>query len=173
MLTVTQLAKKCHISRTTVLYYERAGLLCPKTRSENGYRWYSDSEVKRLESILAYRSFGLSVTDINSLLDRDEDKTQEQILLDQFNALEREVQRLRQQQKAIVVLLEQPHLLEQNMVNKDRWVEIMKAAGLDEEAMKNWHKQFEAMEPESHHEFLESLSISKDEIKAIRQWSKE
>ena len=73
----------------------------------------------------------------------------------------------------IVVLLEQPNLLEQNMVNKERWVEIMTAAGLDEEAMKNWHKQFEAMEPESHQEFLESLSISNDEIKAIRQWSKE
>ncbi len=58
------------------------------------------------------------------------------------------------------------------MVNKDRWVEIMKAAGLDEEAMRNWHKQFEAMEPKSHQELLESLNISQDEIKAIRQWSR-
>ncbi|MBO9497103.1 MerR family transcriptional regulator [Thalassotalea sp. G20_0] len=172
MLTVTQLAKTCDISRTAVLYYERAGLLYPKTRSENGYRWYGNKEVKKLHSILAYRSFGLSVEDIATLLDRDKHVTQEQILLDQFNSLEKEIQKLRLQQKAIVMLLEQPNLLEQNMVNKERWTEIMKAAGLDDEAMKNWHIQFEAMEPEAHQEFLESLSISKDEIKAIRQWSK-
>ena len=172
MLTVTQLAKTCDISRTAVLYYERAGLLCPKTRSENGYRWYGNEEIKKLQSILAYRSFGLSVEDIAILLDRDKHVTQEQILLDQFNSLEKEIQKLRLQQKAIVMLLEQPNLLEQNMVNKERWTEIMKAAGLDDEAMKNWHIQFEAMEPEAHQEFLESLSISKDEIKAIRQWSK-
>nr|WP_299020128.1 hypothetical protein [uncultured Photobacterium sp.] len=52
--------------------------------------------------------------------------TQEQILHDQFNALEREIQRLRQQQKAIVMLLKQPSLLEQNMVTKERCVEIYK-----------------------------------------------
>ena len=172
MLTVTQLAKRSHISRTTILYYERAGLLCPKTRSENGYRWYGDSEIKRLESILAYRSFGLAITDISALLDLDESITQEQILLDQFNSLEREIQKLRQQQKAIVMLLENHSLLEQNMVNKERWVETMKAAGLDDEAMKNWHKQFELMEPEAHQEFLESLSIAEDEIEGIREWSK-
>ena len=172
MLTVTQLAKRSHISRTTILYYERAGLLCPKTPSENGYRWYGEGEMKRLESILAYRSFGLAITDISALLDLDESITQEQILLDQFNSLEREIQKLRQQQKAIVMLLENHSLLEQNMVNKERWVETMKAAGLDDEAMKNWHKQFELMEPEAHQEFLESLSIAEDEIEGIREWSK-
>jgi len=27
------------------------------------------------------------------------------------------------------------------MINKDRWVEIMRAAGLKEQDMQNWHKQ--------------------------------
>lgn len=56
MLTVTQLANACHVSRTTILYYERAGLLLPHC-----YRWYGDKELKRLESIVSYRSFGLSI----------------------------------------------------------------------------------------------------------------
>ena len=172
MLTVSQLAKKYRISRTTILYYERAGLLQPKTRSENGYRWYGENELKRLESILAYRSFGLPIADIASLLDREGEDTQEHILLAQFNSLEGEIQKLRLQQKAIVMLLENPALLEQNMVNKERWVEIMRAAGLDDKAMKNWHRQFEIMEPEAHQEFLESLKIPEDEIRTIRQWSK-
>ncbi|OEF49323.1 hypothetical protein A1OW_12970 [Enterovibrio norvegicus] len=92
---------------------------------------------------------------------------------DQFNALENEIQRLRQQQKAIVILLEQPRLLEQNMVTKERWVDIMVAAGMREEGMMNWHKQFEKMEPDAHQEFLESLNIDEKEIIKIRTWSKE
>ncbi len=173
MLTVSQLAKHFHISRTTVLYYERVGLLLPSSRSENGYRWYDDNQVKRLESILAYRAFGMPVSQIGLLLDRKDDRAQEQILLDQFHSLEREIQRLRQQQKAIVMLLKQPTILEQPMVNKERWVEIMKAAGLSEQDMKNWHKQFEKMEPDAHQEFLESLSIDKDEVEKIRSWSRD
>ena len=172
MLTVSQLAKQFHISRTTIIYYERAGLLIPHSRSNNGYRWYGDEEIKRLESILAYRSFGVPVTTIASLIDHQDDHTQEQILHEQFNSLEREIQSLRQQQKAIVTLLEQPELLEQNSVDKDRWSEIMKAAGLNAQDMKNWHRQFEMMEPDAHQAFLESLKIDKDEIQQIRKRSK-
>ena len=172
MLTVSQLAKRYHISRTAILYYEREGLLMPGCRASNGYRWYGEKEQERLEAILAYRSFGVPVARLGPLLDRDDDRTQEHILREQFNALEEKIQVLRRQQSAIVLLLEQPTLLEQNMVNKERWVEIMKAAGLSDEDMHNWHRHFEKMEPESHQEFLESLGIEADEVSKIRAWSK-
>jgi MerR family transcriptional regulator, thiopeptide resistance regulator len=55
------------------------------------------------------------------------------------------------------------------LVNKERWVEIMHAAGLSEQDMHNWHVQFELMEPEAHQEFLESLKIPQPEIERIRQ----
>ncbi|QFI37896.1 MerR family transcriptional regulator [Moritella marina ATCC 15381] len=169
MLTVTQLAKAYHVSRTTILYYERAGLLLPSCRSDNGYRWYGDKEQKRLESIMSYRSFGLSIKDIIPLLERDDDIKQEQTLHNQFNALEKEIQSLRQQQKAIVMLLEQPTLLAKNQLTKARWVGIMKSAGFDDAAMTNWHKQFELMEPDAHKEFLESLNIDAEEVAKIRR----
>ena len=54
------------------------------------------------------------------------------------------------------------------MVTKQRWVEIMTAAGLDEAAMIKWHQAFEALEPAEHQLFLESLGIAAAEIKAIR-----
>ncbi|GAA5218834.1 MerR family transcriptional regulator [Corallincola platygyrae] len=172
MLTVSQLAKRFKISRTTLLYYERAGLLEPKSRSASGYRLYGGDEIRRLESILSFRASGVPIATIGSLLNRADDTTQEQILREQFYALEREVQKLRQQQEAIVLLLKHPKLLEQTMINKDRWVEIMRAAGLNDTDMHNWHKQFEAMEPQAHQEFLESLSINATEIEKIRKWSK-
>ena len=80
MLTVTQLANRYQLSRTTILYYEREGLLLPRNRSENGYRWYGDDEIKRLESIIAYRSYGVPIKDIASLLNRNEGIEHERIL---------------------------------------------------------------------------------------------
>ena len=43
------------------------------------------------------------------------------------------------------------------------FVEIMRAAGFTEEAMWNFHRQFEKMEPDAHEEFLQSLGIEAGE----------
>lgn len=172
MLTVTQLANACDVSRTTVLYYERVGLLLPAIRSDNGYRWYGEKEQNRLKSILSYRSFGLPVQEIGALLDNQSDFSQQQALRDQFSALEREIQSLRKQQQAIVSLLEQPILFIDNQLTKDKWVAILKNSGMTEQDMANWHKQFERAEPNAHQTFLESLQIDAKEIAQIRKASR-
>ncbi len=168
MFTVTQLARKFDISRATILYYEKAGLLKPAFRSDNGYRWYGDSEIARLKAIVSYRSYGIPVANIGDLLDRKGGMSQFQILRDHLNKLGNEINFLRKQQKAIVALLQEPKLLEENMVTKERWVEIMTAAGFDETAMRAWHQKFEEMEPNEHQKFLESLGIDAEEIMQIR-----
>ncbi|ELH7810199.1 MerR family transcriptional regulator [Vibrio harveyi] len=167
MLTVTQLARECGLSRTTILYYEREGLLAPAHRSENGYRWYGEKEMQRLKTISSYRSYGLPISSIRTLL-AQKGKSQAEILKDHFNELEREIQNLRAQQKAIVVLLQEPQLMEDNIVTKERWVQIMRAAGFSENDMVTWHQKFEEMEPAEHQKFLESLGIEQDEIVRIR-----
>ncbi|GAB7225265.1 MerR family transcriptional regulator [Vibrio sp. B172a] len=167
MLTVTQLARECGLSRTTILYYEREGLLAPAYRSENGYRWYGEKEMQRLKTISSYRSYGLPISSIRTLL-AQKGKSQAEILKDHFNELEREIQNLRAQQKAIVVLLQEPQLIEDNIVTKERWVQIMQAAGFSENDMVTWHQKFEEMEPAEHQKFLESLGIEQDEIVRIR-----
>ncbi|GEM79098.1 MerR family transcriptional regulator [Vibrio superstes] len=172
MLTVTGLAKQCNVSRTTVLYYERMKLLTPAHRSENGYRWYGDEEKQRLQSILSYRAFGLPVSEIATLLETNNKSTQQHALQEQFKVIEREIEGLRQQQKAIVMLLEEPSLIEDNQLTKERWVMIMEQAGFDEQDMQNWHVQFEQREPSAHQAFLESLNITSEEICKIRSDAK-
>lgn len=56
------------------------------------------------------------------------------------------------------------------MVTKERWVDIMKASGFNENDMVNWHRNFEKMEPNEHQIFLESLGISAKEIVKIRNF---
>ncbi|WP_206665179.1 MerR family DNA-binding transcriptional regulator [Aeromonas sobria] len=46
MLTITLLARELGLSRTTLLYYERLGLLLPALRGENGYRRYGEAELE-------------------------------------------------------------------------------------------------------------------------------
>lgn len=172
MLTVSQLAKACSISRTSILYYEREGLLLPKNRSDNGYRWYGKTEIERLGRILSYRSFGVPVSQLRSLLDEAIEEGQKQILLQQFNALERDIQLLRLQQKAIVHFMDEPELLDKKVINKERWTQIMRDAGLSDEDMRSWHIKFEKTEPAAHQAFLETLKIEPEEIAVIRAWSK-
>ena len=57
-------------------------------------------------------------------------------------------------------------------MDKDTWVSILRASGLDEAGMRNWHVEFEKTSPEAHQDFLESIGIEKNEIDLIREWSR-
>lgn len=168
MLTVSRLAQHLGVSRTTVLYYEKQGLLQPSMIAENGYRWYGEREIERLKSIISYRSYGLSIANIRLLL-APSSTSQSKILENHFRALEIEINHLRAQQRAIIELLKKSILSKEKVVNKAKWVEIMLAAGFSKQDMLKWHQKFEEMEPEEHQKFLASLEIPPEEISKIRQ----
>lgn len=167
--SISLFSKRFGLSRSTLLYYERIGLLMPCSRSEKGYRYYGEKAERRLSNILSYRAYGIELGKIANLLESQNKDQQKQVLQEQFNALEVEVQHLRLQQKAIVMALEQTDFMPQATLDKNRWVAIMKAAGFDENKMSQWHQKFEKMEPEAHQNFLKSLQIDDDEIALIRQ----
>lgn len=170
MLNVGQVTKRYAISRASLLHYEQVGLLKPIRDANNDYRRYDAAQIERLEKILAYRAYGLSLAKIKIVLEGSL-SVQKAILSEQFYALDIEIKRLRHQQQAIVHGLQSNELLENDMLTKERWVEIMRAAGFSEQDMMNWHKQFETMEPEAHQDFLESLQIDASEIDKIRKRS--
>jgi len=173
MLSVTQLANKFNISRTTILYYERKGLMEASFRTQSGYRQYGKKEIDRLEKIISYRSLGVPVQEILCLITNENENHRETILREQFSSLDLKIQNLRQQQASIVAILRDPSLLENKLMNKQQWIDVLRVSGLDEQGMINWHKQFEQLDPMKHQLFLESLGIDKQEIQEIRKWSKE
>jgi DNA-binding transcriptional MerR regulator len=172
MLTISELAKQVGISRSTLLYYERQGLLLPSSRAANGYRLYAEKQEEQLQQIVSYRRLGIPVAEIKVLLGHGADSSRQKILQQQFLRLEQEIAALQKQQRAIVDMLETPELGEMTMVSKERWVEIMRTAGLNDDDMLNWHRQFEKMEPEGHEEFLQSLGIDQGEVSKIREMSR-
>lgn len=62
------LAKRAGVSIDTVRYYERGGLLAPKTRLASGYRRYSELEVARLRFIRRAQALGFSLREVKELL---------------------------------------------------------------------------------------------------------
>jgi MerR family transcriptional regulator, thiopeptide resistance regulator len=73
----------------------------------------------------------------------------------------------------IVHLLKNRSLLKRTRaLDKRKWIQILRAAGLDEAAMQSWHVEFEALAPEAHGDFLKSLGIPPREIASIRAWSR-
>lgn len=69
MYTIGQLSKAFGLSRSTLLYYDKIGLLMPSARTSAGYRSYSEEDRKRLEQICLYRETGISLEDMKIILD--------------------------------------------------------------------------------------------------------
>ena len=171
-LTVTRLARACGLSRTTVLYYESIGLLKPARRSAGNYRLYGEKDLERLRQVCFYREAGLKLGDIRSILDRAHGDAAA-VLQRRFVELGAEIERLRDHQRSIARLLENSNKLRRmRMVTKDKWVEVMRAAGFSEEQMRRWHQEFEKAAPSEHQEFLEFLHIPAEEVTRIRAWSR-
>lgn len=172
MYKIGQLVKKFGLSRSTLLYYDKIGLLKTTTRSESNYRLYSQEDVDRLTKIVTYKEAGLSLEAIVEILDLSSNESA-QILETRLESLNAEIRHLRQQQQRIVQLLGKETLLRSaKVMNKTQWVTILKASGMDEQAMRQWHIEFEKDLPEVHNDFLESLGICAEEIAQIKAWSK-
>lgn len=69
MKTVGQVSELAGVSVRTLRYYDRIGLLCPSSRTDAGYRLYSDEDLRRLQQILLFRELEFSLEDIRRVLD--------------------------------------------------------------------------------------------------------
>lgn len=66
---IRELAEMAGVSARTLRWYDGIGLLKPSRVGENGYRFYSEVEVNRLQHILFYREMGLELKRIAEILD--------------------------------------------------------------------------------------------------------
>ncbi len=168
MYTIGEMVRQFKISRSTLLYYDKIGLLSPSARSEANYRLYTEQDKARMTRISLFKEAGLPLEQITELLAEQNCRT-EAILEQRLGQLNNEISKLRSQQQLIVKLLGQQHLLHTSKVmNKDQWVAILRACGMSDDDMKRWHIAFEQAMPQAHQDFLESLGIDSEQIKVIR-----
>ena len=92
--TVGAIAALTGVSVRTLHHYDHIGLVVPSVRTQAGYRGYTDADIERLHLVLVYRSVGIPLDEIRSLLDDpsadvvEHLRRQRQLLLEQADRLQ-------------------------------------------------------------------------------------
>lgn len=74
MYRIGELAKVCEVKTDTLRFYEKHGLLAPSSRTESGYRIYTQTDADRLRFILRAKAVGFTLAEISELLSIELDK---------------------------------------------------------------------------------------------------
>lgn len=74
--TISAFAQLSGVSSRTLRYYDEIGLLNPAAVSDKGYRLYGPREADRLQQILYFKSLGLPLDTIMSILAQSEENVQ-------------------------------------------------------------------------------------------------
>ena len=171
MQPISAIGKKFGLSRSTLLYYDRIGLLSAPARSAAGYRRYGVEAFRRLERLRLYRSAGLPLRDIRRILDEPGAQGGVAAILERrLASLHEEQARIRDQQDVLLRLLSRPELVRRYRgLDRQGWVALLRATGLAAQDMWRWHAEFERAAPEAHADFLAGLRIPRAEVESIRR----
>ena len=74
---ISSFAEKCGVNKETIRYYERKKLLPEPDRTNTGYRFYSEKDIKRVKFSKHLQKLGFSLSEIYKLLgvvDKDTDR---------------------------------------------------------------------------------------------------
>ncbi|WP_424183308.1 MerR family transcriptional regulator [Actinokineospora sp. G85] len=137
--SIQQVARMAGVTSRTLRHYDEIGLLPPAHVGRNGYRYYGQDEVLRLQRILVLRELGLGLDDIAAIVDDQKDAVaalrahHERLLAerDRFDRLARTVSRtIADVQRG------------KTMTNVDHWFEGMidtaRQKELEQEARQRW-----------------------------------
>lgn len=71
--SITQVARMSGVTSRTLRHYDAIGLLAPARVVVNGYRYYEEKQLLRLQQILVLRELDLGLAEIREIIDRHTD----------------------------------------------------------------------------------------------------
>lgn len=110
-LHIGELAEKCRVNKETIRYYERLGLIPKPSRTESGYRIYTEQTVDRLNFIKRIQVLGFTLKEIDKLIgvvDRDEAKCRDMydFTVYKIEEIQRKIQELKRLEQMLFDLKE-------------------------------------------------------------------
>jgi DNA-binding transcriptional MerR regulator len=167
-LSIARAARAVGLSRTTLMYYERLGLIRPMRRTGSRYRTFRPNDLQTLFLIARWRAIGLPLATITRLLaDRQEVQG---ALRDHVRSLEKSIAAMQGQRRLTLEMLGSSTSGPAGTVTKAAWSEMFRSIGMSDEQMRQWHAEFERRNGAGHVAFLRSLGIGRAEIGRIRRW---
>ncbi len=169
-LSISKIAARFGISRSTLLYYDSINLLKPSARNKAGYRVYNDEDMERLSRIMLFREVGVPIAEIANLLNAANLEVTA-LLLKRLGELNKEIEAVKKQQNIIIKLLENSVLYKNlKSIDESTWLAILNSAGIKRDTAEEWHSQFEKHSPLQHQKLLELLGFDEDEIHHQREY---
>lgn len=98
-LSIHEVTKVTGVTSRTLRHYDDVGLLTPSRTGANGYRFYDDDALVRLQRILLLRELGLALEEIRAVLDREKDEVR--ALRAHLDWIDAERERLERQRAAV------------------------------------------------------------------------
>ncbi|ABV86265.1 MerR family transcriptional regulator [Shewanella pealeana] len=144
MYRITELAQKVGLSRSTLLYYEKLGLISAQ-RQANGYRSYSEQDVQRLKLLQQLQAGGLTLKECQSCLE---------------TRIDREL------------LLERLKVLDEEIAQKHKARELL-GAMLGLSSMREWHQTTEKQAPNAHLDWLMKQGFDEKQALRLKWLSKD
>jgi DNA-binding transcriptional MerR regulator/predicted O-methyltransferase YrrM len=144
MYRISELALKVGLSRSTLLYYEKLGLISSK-RQANGYRTYSEHDLQQLKLLQQLQAGGLTLKECQACLDTRIDRS---------------------------LLLERLQTLEQEIAQKQQSRDLL-AAMLGKASMRGWHQALESQAPGAHLAWLLKQGFNEKQALRLKWLSKD
>ena len=122
--TISQIAEMFNITTNKIRFYEKKGLL-RHIRKDNKYREFNEEDILRVQSILLYRSLGLSIDSIKSILNNDEKKNYITHFNNQWKLVNDEIHRLNLIRSSLEKVIDKIYEETDNYKIKDDLLEII------------------------------------------------
>lgn len=104
MLSIGEFSKICEVSTKTLRYYDEIGLIKPdEINPENGYRYYSIGQLKKMLLINRLKSYHFSLEEIKALQETERDHSEEKL----YSALSRKGKEIQERLNAMEYTLDQ------------------------------------------------------------------
>ena len=86
-MRINEVIQQVDLTKRAIKYYEQEGLLSV-AKDKNGYRNYTNEDIKTLKEISVYRKLGISIKDIKTLLSTRDKQLLEEIYKSKISELE-------------------------------------------------------------------------------------
>lgn len=116
--TSGEFAEKCQITKKTLYYYEKIGLLKPIKVGDNGYRYYSLEQTDLVATIRLLERLGSSLSEIGKFLKQSDLKNKEIYLEQKQVKLSEQIKQLQNMQDDIANLKKRLNKLKKWGLNK-------------------------------------------------------
>jgi len=147
--TIKELADLFGITTNKARFYEKKGLIKPK-REDNDYRFYTEEDVLKIQTILMYRSLGMPIEHIKKIMLEDENS-----YIERFHHLWKltndELQRLSSIKSTLEKIMDEIYETDQQVMNnkimsfiqEDQKIFDIKSGWEDKWNFDNWAKTYD------------------------------